>query len=75
MLEAVREVTKWTGLSYTPPNHDYLLDGNRIVAYRRWGQGPCIPQNIKLMLDRRGRKFVKLNPNPFAQLISGNRDS
>jgi hypothetical protein len=63
-MEAVREVTKWD-VDYRQPNHDYLLDGDRIVAYRRWGQGEIIYSPSKIRIDRRGRKFVKLDPNPF----------
>lgn len=63
-MEAVREVTVWKE-SYQP-NHDYLLDGDRVVAYRPWGTGPIQTLSGKLKIDRRGRKFVKLDPNPFA---------
>lgn len=65
-MEAVREVTVWKE-SYSP-NHDYLLDGDRVVAYRPWGTGPIQTLSGKLKIDRRGRKFVKLDPNPFAGL-------
>lgn len=63
-MEAVREVTVWKE-SYQP-NHDYLLDGDRIVAYRPWGTEPIRRLSGKIKLDRRGRKFVKLDQNPFA---------
>jgi hypothetical protein len=65
-MEAVREVTVWKD---TPkqPNHDYLLDGDRVLAYRKWGKGDVIQLSGKLKIDRRGRKFVKLDPNPFEQ--------
>ncbi len=67
-MEAVREVTEWTGVDYRAPNHDYLLDGDRVVAYRPWGTGEIIRGSGKLKIDRRGRKFIKLDPNPFAEL-------
>ena len=63
-MEAVREITVWD-VEYRQPNHDYLLDGDRIVAYRKWGEGDIIQCSGKIKLDRRGRKFVKLDPNPF----------
>lgn len=63
-MEAVREITVWTGVN-RQPNHDYLLDGDRVMAYRKWGEGEVIPCSGKVKLDRRGRKFVKLDPNPF----------
>lgn len=65
-MEALREVTVWKE-SYQP-NHDYLLDGDRIVAYRPWGTGTIQTLSGKIKLDRRGRKFVKLDPNPFKDL-------
>jgi len=72
-MEAVREVTVWTGIS-RQPNHDYLLDGDRVLAYRKWGQGDIIPCSGRLKIDRRGRKFVKLDPNPFEALQHSQRD-
>lgn len=67
-MEALREVTVWTGVEYRQPNHDYLLDGDRIVAYRPWGTGKIIRGSGKIKIDRRGRKFEPLDPNPFAEL-------
>lgn len=64
-MEAVREITVWSGVDYRQPNHDYLLDGDRVVAYRPWGKGPVITCSGTLKIDRRGRKFEKLDPNPF----------
>ncbi len=64
-MEAVREVTVWTGVAYRQPNHDYLLEGDRIVAYRPWGTDEIRRLTSGIKIDRRGRKFVKLDPNPF----------
>ena len=72
-MEAVREVTVWTGINYRQPNHDYLLQGDRIVAYRPWGTGPIHNLKSGLKIDRRGRKFVKLDPSPFDE--QGSTDS
>lgn len=63
-MEAVREVTVWKGVT-RQPNHDYLLDGDRVLAYRQWGEGAVIPLSGRSKIDRRGRKFEKLDPNPF----------
>lgn len=65
-MEAVREITVWEGLEYRSPNHDYLLDGDKIVAYRPWGTGEIRQLSGKIKIDRRGRKFEKLEPNPFS---------
>ncbi len=64
-MEAVRETTVWTGIEYRQPNHDYLLDGDKVIAYRKWGQGEVITLRTPLKIDRRGRKFEKLEPDPF----------
>ena len=64
-MEAVREITVWEGLDYRAPNHDYLLDGDKIIAYRPWGTGEIRQLSGKIKIDRRGRKFEKLEPNPF----------
>lgn len=63
-MEALREVTVWKDVA-KQPNHDYLLDGDRIVAYRPWGTGEIRVLSGKIKIDRRGRKFEKLVPNPF----------
>ena len=73
-MEAVRETTVWTGVDYRQPNHDYLLDGDRVVAYRPWGTGEIIPCSGKLKIDRRGRKFEKLEPNPFHAFMHAKRE-
>ena len=73
-MEAVRETTVWTGVDYRSPNHDYLLDGDRVVAYRPWGTGPVIVCSGKLKIDRRGRKFEKLKDNPFAAVNAAKRE-
>jgi hypothetical protein len=65
-MEAVREITVWTGVDYRQPNHDYLLDGDSVVAYRPWGTAEIRRLSGKIKIDRRGRKFERLDPNPFA---------
>jgi dipeptidyl aminopeptidase/acylaminoacyl peptidase len=73
-MEAVREVTEWTGVDYRQPNHDYLLDGDRVVAYRPWGTGEIRVLSGKIKIDRRGRKFIKLKDDPFKDLQFKDRD-
>jgi len=72
-MEAVREITQWTGVDYRTPNHDYLLDGDRVVAYRPWGTGEIRVMSGKLKIDRRGRKFERLDPNPFESVLQAAR--
>lgn len=63
-MQAVREVTQWA-VEYRQPNHTYLLDGDKIIAYMKWSQGPAEYLRTPLKLDRRGRKFEQLKNNPF----------
>jgi hypothetical protein len=72
-MEAVREVTVWEGIA-RQPNHDYLLDGDRVLAYRKWGEGEVIKLSGRIKIDRRGRKFVKLDKNPFEALQLNERE-
>lgn len=63
-MEAVREITVWEGLE-TQPNHTYLLDGDRIRAYRPRGQGAVEWLTGGIKIDRRGRKFEKADIGLF----------
>jgi len=74
-MEAVREITEWKGVDFQSPNHDYLLDGDRVIAYRPWGTGEIRKGSGKLKIDRRGRKFVKLDPNPFLEIMQAKKES
>ena len=63
-MEAVREITEWK-VDFRTPNHDYLLDGDKVLAIRPWGTGEIQYLSGKIKIDRRGRKFQPLEPNPF----------
>jgi hypothetical protein len=64
MMEALREVTVWEGVS-RQPNHIYLLDGDRAMAYIKWGEGEPVYLSGRMKIDRRGRKFVKADIGLF----------
>lgn len=67
-MQAYKEITEWD-----IPNHTYLLDGNSLVAYIIDGESTpfYFKQPIK-GFDRRGRKFIELDDNPFTVTVTSN---
>ena len=64
-MKIVQETTVWKDVSYRQPNHVYLMDGDKVYAYSKWGQGPAEYMRTPLRIDRRGRKFVEVKNNPW----------
>jgi hypothetical protein len=66
-MEAVKEITVWA--DGTAANHTYLLDGNSLVAYIKYGDtAPYYFKNPIKGFDKRGRKFEVLKKNPFKRV-------
>jgi hypothetical protein len=64
-VEALQETTKWKETT-TQPNHIYLFDGSKAVAYLKFGAGQPFYFNKPLAIDRRGRTFVKADTELFS---------
>jgi hypothetical protein len=62
-MQAVKETTVWEGSLHA--NHTYLLDGDKMVAYNKFGKGEPFYFKKPIRIDKRGRKFEELKSNPF----------
>lgn len=63
-MQVLKEITNWN-VSYRQPNHVYLIDNDKIIAYQPFGEGDVRQSSGKIKLDRRGRKFVEIKSNAF----------
>ena len=62
-MEAVVETTVWNDSNNA--NHTYLLDGTKMVAYIKVGSTTAHYFKNPITIDKRGRKFIPVKPNPF----------
>ncbi len=69
MAEAYVETTEWADIKGC--NHTYYLEGSKMLAYLR--QGTLEPQWFKnpITIDRRGRKFQRVDARVFEQSLGG----
>ena len=66
-MEVIKEVTVWK-VDYRQPNHVYLMDGDKVLAYQKWGEGEPIYFKTKQKLNKSKRKFVKVKDSPFKSI-------
>lgn len=66
-MEAIKEVTVWEGVK-RQPNHTYLMDGDKAVAYKVWHTGEPFYFKTPSRLDKRYRKFEKVDISVFGDV-------
>jgi hypothetical protein len=60
MEQAFKEITIWAD-GATTVNHTYLLNGDKAVAYIRYGTSEPFWFKTPIKLDKRGRKFEQVD--------------
>jgi hypothetical protein len=68
-MKAYKEITDWD-VSYRSPNHVYLLDSDKMLAYIPYGKGKPTFFRNPIRFDRRGRKFLEVDTKIFGKLPS-----
>ena len=69
MSEILQEVTVWKA-DFPVSNHIYLLDNNsNIIAYIKQGDTVINQLKSRIKLDKRYRKFIKINHAGLSKLI------
>jgi len=65
-MQAMKETTVWENSAQT--NHVYLLESDKMLAYIRKGTHEEFWFKSPIRIDKRGRKFELVEPNPFTGL-------
>ena len=68
-MEAVKEITVWAD-GNTIINHTYLLDGDKMVAYIRYGGTEPFWFKTPIRISKSGRKLEKVSDNIFNMSVN-----
>lgn len=78
-MQAIQETTVWNA-DYHVPNHTYIVEGTRILAYIPQGKSTATVLKTPIKLDKRGRTFqnvrmpkINLKPSAPTVKISGSK--
>ena len=63
-MQAYKEITIWAD-GATQINHTYFLDGDKAVAYIRYGTTEPFWFKTPIKIDKRGRKFEQVDSMLF----------
>jgi SWIM zinc finger len=69
MADAYKEITVWED-GNTAINHTYLLEGDMMLGYMRTGTSVPFYFKNPIRISKSGRKFEKLEDNPFDTIFS-----
>ena len=58
-MKVLQEITDWS-TSYRSPNHTYLVESNKLIAYKKWHTGEPVFFDHRARFDRARRKFAEL---------------
>jgi hypothetical protein len=67
-MQAYKETTVWQDVANNI-NHTYLLDGDKMVAYIKFSTSEPFYFSKPIRIDKRGRKFELVEPNPFTSRV------
>ena len=58
MLEILKETTVWN-TDFPVANHTYLLDGDKLIAYAKFGSDEIVISKTPIKISKRYRTFVR----------------